>query len=152
MAEAISQPRQSCQFHFCLMKNPLLYRSAWPESSREASEGFVMETLARTQSERRPRLALAVGFGSSGFTEAQTSTCRSGASAPAHGDRASRTAVSKGDRREHLRRRYQCFSLLRSLTRANLAGIFRFGSRSRKGSWPPKNQSGECSSAAAPQR
>jgi hypothetical protein len=38
MAGAISQPRQSCQFLFCLMKNPLLYRSAWPESSREASE------------------------------------------------------------------------------------------------------------------
>src|SRR5262250_2472471 len=38
---AISQPRQSCQFHFCLMKNPLLYRSAWPESSREASEGLL---------------------------------------------------------------------------------------------------------------
>src|SRR5262245_36191611 len=34
MAAAISQPRQSCQFLFCLMKNPLLYRSAWPESSR----------------------------------------------------------------------------------------------------------------------
>src|SRR5262249_43045019 len=44
------------------MKNPLLYRSAWPESSREASEGFVMETLARTQSERRRRLGLAGGF------------------------------------------------------------------------------------------
>src|SRR5215475_9412584 len=27
------------QFLFCLMKNPLLYRSAWPESSLEASEG-----------------------------------------------------------------------------------------------------------------
>ena len=55
MAGAISQPRQSCQFLFCLMKNPLLYRSAWPESSREASERFLMETLGRTQSERRRR-------------------------------------------------------------------------------------------------
>src|SRR5918996_1824968 len=54
--------RQSCQFLFCLMKNPLLYRSAWPESSREASERFLMETLGRTQSERRRRLALAGGF------------------------------------------------------------------------------------------
>src|SRR5262249_46499835 len=48
-----------------LMKNPLLYRSAWPESSREASERFqrfLMETLGRTQSERRHRLALAGGF------------------------------------------------------------------------------------------
>src|SRR5262245_58627541 len=62
MAGAISQPRQSCQFLFCLMKNPLLYRSAWPESSREASERFLMETLGRTQSERCRRLALAGGF------------------------------------------------------------------------------------------
>src|ERR671918_2830338 len=62
MAGAISQPRQSCQFLFCLMKNPLLYRSAWPESSREASERFLMETLGRTQSKRRRRLALAGGF------------------------------------------------------------------------------------------
>ena len=50
------------QFLFCLMKNPLLYRSAWPESSREASERFLMETLGRTQSERRRRLPLAGGF------------------------------------------------------------------------------------------
>src|SRR5262249_36732258 len=62
MAGAILQPRQSCQFLFCLMKNPLLYRSAWPESSREASERFLMETRGRTQSERRRRLALAGGF------------------------------------------------------------------------------------------
>src|SRR5262249_26148605 len=55
---AISQDRQSCQFLFCLMKNPLLSRSAWPESSREASERFLMETLGRTQSERRRRLTL----------------------------------------------------------------------------------------------
>src|SRR5262249_707339 len=41
MAGAISQPRQSRQFLFCLMKNPLLYRSAWPESS----ERFLMKTL-----------------------------------------------------------------------------------------------------------
>src|SRR5215510_4646600 len=62
MSEAISQDRERCQLLFCLMKNPLLYRSAWPESSREASERFVMETLARTQRERRRRLALAGGF------------------------------------------------------------------------------------------
>src|SRR5262245_22328461 len=59
---AIAQDRQSCQSHFCLMKNPLLYRSARPESDREASERFLMETLGRTQSERRRRLALAGGF------------------------------------------------------------------------------------------
>src|SRR5262249_47300231 len=63
---AIAQDRQSCQSHFCLMKNPLLYRSAWPESSREASERFLMETLGRTQSKRRRRLALAGGFRLSG--------------------------------------------------------------------------------------
>src|SRR4030095_2101598 len=62
MAGAISQPRQRCQFLFCLMKNPLLYRSAWPESSREASERFLMETLGRTQSGRPRRLALAGVF------------------------------------------------------------------------------------------
>src|SRR5262245_43740912 len=62
MAGAISQPRQSSQFLFCLMKNPLLYRSAWPESGREVRERFLMETLGRTQSERRRRLALAGGF------------------------------------------------------------------------------------------
>src|SRR5262245_41916918 len=44
------------------MKNPLLYRSAWPESSREASERFLTETLGGTQSERPRRLALAGGF------------------------------------------------------------------------------------------
>src|SRR5262249_254741 len=36
MPGVISQGRERRQF--CLMKNPLLYRSAWPESSREASE------------------------------------------------------------------------------------------------------------------
>src|SRR5215470_16178312 len=59
---AIAQDRQSCQSHFRLMKNPLLHRSAWPESSREASERFLMETLGGTQSERRRRLALAGSF------------------------------------------------------------------------------------------
>src|SRR5262245_57764892 len=44
------------------MKNPLLYRSAWPESSREASERLLTETLGGTQSERPRRLALAGGF------------------------------------------------------------------------------------------
>src|SRR5262249_23907864 len=47
---------------FLFDENPLLYRSAWPESSREASERFLMETLGRTQSERRRRLTLAGGF------------------------------------------------------------------------------------------
>ena len=62
MTGAISQDRDRCQFLFCLMKNPLLYRSARPESGREARERFLMAPLARTQSERRRRLALASGF------------------------------------------------------------------------------------------
>ena len=62
MAEAIAQDRKRCQFLFCLVKNPLLCRSAWPESSREARERFLMERLSRTQSERCRRLALADGF------------------------------------------------------------------------------------------
>src|SRR5262245_28392894 len=51
----IAAPAELSIFLFCLMKNPLLYRSAWPESSREASERFLMETLGRTQSERHRR-------------------------------------------------------------------------------------------------
>ena len=47
---------------FCLMKNPLLYRAARPESGREVREMSLMAPLARTQSERRRRLALASGF------------------------------------------------------------------------------------------
>src|SRR5262249_30293363 len=58
---AISQDRQRCQFLFFLMKNPLLYRSAWPESSREASERFLMETLGRNSEQAAPS-ALAGGF------------------------------------------------------------------------------------------
>src|SRR5215475_10111983 len=46
----------------CLMKNPLLYRSAWPESSREARERFLRTPLARTQSQRQLWLALAGGL------------------------------------------------------------------------------------------
>src|SRR5262252_5983431 len=37
MAGAIAQDWQSCQFPFVLDENPLLYRSARPESGREAS-------------------------------------------------------------------------------------------------------------------
>jgi hypothetical protein len=44
------------------MKNPLLYRSARPESDREVRKRFLVALLARTQSERRRRLALASGF------------------------------------------------------------------------------------------
>src|SRR5215813_8716963 len=60
--ELYRSPGRVVNSRLCLMKNPLLYRSAWPESSREASERFLMETLGRTQSERRRRLALAGGF------------------------------------------------------------------------------------------
>jgi len=47
MAEAIAQDRKSCQFLFCLMKNPLLCRSARPESGREA-HGRVRYGVARS--------------------------------------------------------------------------------------------------------
>ncbi len=47
---------------FLLEKNPRLYRSARPVSSREAPEVFLRAPLARTPSERRRRLALASGF------------------------------------------------------------------------------------------
>ena len=68
MTGAISQDRERCQFLFCLMflfcliKNPLLYQAARPESGREVRERSFMAPLARTQSERRRRLALASGF------------------------------------------------------------------------------------------
>ena len=47
---------------FLLDEKSAVVRSAWPESSRETSERFLMETLGRTQSERRRRFALAGGF------------------------------------------------------------------------------------------
>jgi hypothetical protein len=62
MAGAISQDRESCQFLICLIKNPLLYQAARPESGREVRERSLMAPLARNSSERRPRLALASGF------------------------------------------------------------------------------------------
>ena len=62
MTGAISQDRESCQFLFCLIKNPLLYRAARPESGREVREVCLITPLARTQSERCRRLALATGF------------------------------------------------------------------------------------------
>jgi hypothetical protein len=54
--------RESCQFLFWLMKNPMFYRAARPESGREARERFLRAALGRTQSERRRRLALAGGI------------------------------------------------------------------------------------------
>ena len=62
MTGAISQDRERCQFLFCLIKNPLLCRAARPESGREAREVSLIAPHARTQSERRRRLALASGF------------------------------------------------------------------------------------------
>src|SRR5215813_14921168 len=38
---AIAQDRQSCQSHFCLTKNPLLYRSVRPESGRVRADSSV---------------------------------------------------------------------------------------------------------------
>jgi hypothetical protein len=49
----------------CLMKNPLSYRSARPESGREVHNRYLTAPLARIQNKRRRRLALASGFGSS---------------------------------------------------------------------------------------
>ena len=62
MTGVIFQDRESCQSAFCLIKNPLLCRSARPGNSREAREMSLFAPLARTQSERRRRLALASGF------------------------------------------------------------------------------------------
>ena len=62
MAGAIAQDRESCQFSFVLDENPLLYRSARPESDREVRERFLVAPLARIQGEQRRRLALASGF------------------------------------------------------------------------------------------
>src|SRR5262245_61374459 len=62
MTGAISQDQKICQFPFCLMKNPLSYRAARPESGRETRERLLREPLARSQSEPRRRLALASGF------------------------------------------------------------------------------------------
>src|SRR5262245_6174854 len=57
MAGAISRPRQSCQFLFCLMKNPVVYRSGAGEQSggkRKVSYGD-----ARSNSDRAaPSIAL----------------------------------------------------------------------------------------------
>ena len=54
--------RRACQSSERLVKFAVLLRSARPESGREAREMFLIEPLARTQSERRRRLALASGF------------------------------------------------------------------------------------------
>ena len=62
MTGATSQDRERCQFLFWLMKNPMFYRAARPESDREARERFLRAALGRTQSERRHRLALAGGI------------------------------------------------------------------------------------------
>jgi len=59
---AIPQDREGCQFLFCLTKIPPFYRSAQPESSREARERFLRAPLARTQIERRRRLAFGKQF------------------------------------------------------------------------------------------
>src|SRR5262245_65996490 len=53
---AISHDRQRCQFLFCSMKNPLLCRSARPESSREVRKRCLMAPLALSSSERCRRL------------------------------------------------------------------------------------------------
>ena len=51
-----------CQSSFCLMKIPMLLRPARAAQRSEAREVCRITPLARTQSERRRRLALATGF------------------------------------------------------------------------------------------
>src|SRR5215467_12393230 len=51
MTGAISQDRESCQFRFWLMKNPLLFRLVRPERGRNA-RGLVHYGAARSNSER----------------------------------------------------------------------------------------------------
>ena len=69
MTGAISQDRERCQFLFCLIKNPLLYQAARPESGREVRERSLMAPLARTQSERAVVLRWQAVFGSSDCLE-----------------------------------------------------------------------------------
>jgi len=63
MVGAISQDRESCQFHFCLMKTPVLLRSARAAQRSVGRKVFQFAPLARNQSERLRRLALATGLG-----------------------------------------------------------------------------------------
>src|SRR6185436_5183985 len=56
-------------FLFCLMKNPLLYWSARPESGREGREVFKIAPLARTQSERAPSACVGKRFSAPQPTE-----------------------------------------------------------------------------------
>ena len=62
MTGAISQDWESCQFPFVLDEKSTVVPVGGPESSREAIERVLMETLGRTQSERRRWLALASWF------------------------------------------------------------------------------------------
>ena len=59
---AISHDRQRCRFLFCSMKNPLLCRSARPESSREVRKRCLMAPLALSSSERCRRLGVGKQF------------------------------------------------------------------------------------------
>jgi hypothetical protein len=59
MAGAIAQDRESCQFPFVLDEKPTVVPI---DSAGERSGGARKARLARIQSERRHRLALASGF------------------------------------------------------------------------------------------
>ena len=62
--EAISQQRKRCQLLFCLMKNPLLYRSARPESGRgRDARGTLWSRSLEIQSDWVRRLAWQAVFG-----------------------------------------------------------------------------------------
>src|SRR5215469_15421994 len=56
MTGAISRDRESCQFPFCLMKNPLLYRAA-RAGERSECAGLGRYGAARSDSERAEPLA-----------------------------------------------------------------------------------------------
>ena len=65
MTGAISQDRERCQFLFCLMKNPPLYRSARPESGREARERFLWRRSLELRASGAVGLRWQAVFGSS---------------------------------------------------------------------------------------
>ncbi len=64
----IAEPA-SRQAHVRLVKPPVLLRLTWAAQRSERRDLFFIAPLARTQSERLRRLALATGFGSSDCLE-----------------------------------------------------------------------------------
>ena len=67
--ELYCRTRRDVNSHFWLMKKPTLCQAARPGGDREARETSFIQLLARIQSERRRRLALASGFRLSDYLE-----------------------------------------------------------------------------------